>query len=121
MKVDLSLENLRSDFLNETKLKNNYIEDTGFFRPADCLPQHKVAIIIPYRDREQHLHILLKHLHGVLQRQQLLYKIFVIEQVSPLKVFIFLFNMMRCKCRSYFFLFLNLLTIEIVFFSKSKK
>ena len=82
MRVDLSLDNLNPNFLNESKLANNYVEEDGFFRPATCLPQHKVAIIIPYRDREQHLHILLKHLHGVLQRQLLLYKVFVIEQVS---------------------------------------
>lgn len=82
MRVDLNLDNLKADFLNRTKLENNYIEENGFFRPKLCIPHHKVAIIIPYRDREQHLHILLKHLHGVLQRQLLLYKIFVIEQVS---------------------------------------
>ena len=85
MRVDLSLDNLNPDFLNESKAVNNYVEEDGFFRPAACLPQHKVAIIIPYRDREQHLHILLKHLHGVLQRQLLLYKVFVIEQVSSIR------------------------------------
>lgn len=82
MKVDLNLNNLRSDFLNQTKQENSYVEKDGFFRPAFCLSQHKVAIIIPYRDRKQHLHILLSHLHGLLQRQLLFYKIFVIEQVS---------------------------------------
>lgn len=82
MRVDLSLDNLDPDFLNHSKSENNYVEEDGFFRPATCLPQHKVAIVIPYRDREQHLHILLKHLHGVLQRQLLFYKVFVIEQVS---------------------------------------
>ena len=82
MRVDLKLDNLDPDFLNRSKSENNYVEEDGFFRPATCLSQHKVAIIIPYRDREQHLHILLKHLHGVLQRQLLFYKVFVIEQVS---------------------------------------
>lgn len=82
IKVDLSLDNLKPDFLNQTKTTNRYTEENGFFRPKFCLPQHKVAIIIPYRDREQHLYILLKHLHGLLQRQLLFYKIFVIEQVS---------------------------------------
>ncbi|KAK2186027.1 hypothetical protein NP493_216g03032 [Ridgeia piscesae] len=43
-----------------------------------------VAVIIPYRDREDHLILLLSQLHPVLQRQQLDYRIFVVEQVNRL-------------------------------------
>lgn len=53
----------------------------GGWRPTDCLPRQRVAIIVPYRDREEHLGIFLKHMHPVLQRQQLDYRIFVVEQV----------------------------------------
>jgi beta-1,4-galactosyltransferase 1 len=39
-----------------------------------------------FRDREDHLTIFLHHLHPILQRQQLNYQIFVIEQ-SPEEFF----------------------------------
>ena len=42
----------------------------------------QIAIIIPYRDRRNHLITLLSYLHPLLQRQQLDYRIFVTEQVN---------------------------------------
>jgi len=53
----------------------------GVGRPRDCTARHRVAVIVPYRDRQQHLNILLSHLHPMLQRQQLDYRIYVVEQV----------------------------------------
>ena len=41
-----------------------------------------MAILIPYRNRDRELRVLLHHLHPILQRQQLSYGIFVIEQVN---------------------------------------
>lgn len=52
----------------------------GIGRPADCVARHRVAIIIPFRDRPQHLQTLLYNLHPILLRQQIDYQIFVIEQ-----------------------------------------
>ncbi|XP_014484777.1 PREDICTED: beta-1,4-N-acetylgalactosaminyltransferase bre-4-like [Dinoponera quadriceps] len=52
----------------------------GTGRPADCVARHRVAIIIPFRDRLQHLQALLYNLHPILLRQQIDYQIFVIEQ-----------------------------------------
>ncbi|KAI0218404.1 Beta-1,4-N-acetylgalactosaminyltransferase bre-4 [Lamellibrachia satsuma] len=52
----------------------------GKWRPRDCVARHKVALIIPYRDREDHLILLLSQLHPILQRQQLDYRIVVVEQ-----------------------------------------
>ncbi|RWS29262.1 uncharacterized protein B4U80_05148 [Leptotrombidium deliense] len=52
----------------------------GHYEPLDCYSRHRVAIIIPYRDRKEHLFVLLNQLHPILQRQQLDYKIFVVEQ-----------------------------------------
>lgn len=49
-----------------------------------CSPRYRVAIIIPYRDRKEHLSLLLAHLHPLLQLQLLSYTIYVVEQVSPL-------------------------------------
>lgn len=42
----------------------------GWFRPVECNAKDRVAIIIPFRDREEHLPILLKNLHPMLMRQQ---------------------------------------------------
>lgn len=48
--------------------------------PTDCVARHRVAIIIPFRDRPQHLQALLFNLHPILLRQQIDYQIFVVEQ-----------------------------------------
>ncbi|XP_017886453.1 beta-1,4-N-acetylgalactosaminyltransferase bre-4-like isoform X1 [Ceratina calcarata] len=48
--------------------------------PTDCVPRHRVAIVIPYRDRPQHLQALLYNLHPMLLRQQIDYQIFIVEQ-----------------------------------------
>lgn len=61
----------------------------GVSRPIGCTARHKVAVIVPYRDRRAHLTELLSHLHPLLQRQQLDYRIYVVEQVGlPADVFI---------------------------------
>ncbi|KAK5864281.1 hypothetical protein PBY51_015537 [Eleginops maclovinus] len=52
----------------------------GRFRPKDCVAQQKVAIIIPFRNREEHLKYWLYYLHPILQRQQLDYGVYVINQ-----------------------------------------
>jgi hypothetical protein len=56
------------------------IEIGGRFRPKECIARHKVAIIIPFRNREEHLKILLRNIHPMLERQQLDYGIYVVEQ-----------------------------------------
>ncbi|XP_063386889.1 beta-1,4-N-acetylgalactosaminyltransferase bre-4-like [Cydia fagiglandana] len=53
----------------------------GHFSPHDCTAVHKVAIIVPFRDRKQHLPIFLNHMHRFLMKQKLEYGIFIIEQV----------------------------------------
>jgi hypothetical protein len=54
----------------------------GRGQPDTCRARHKVAIIIPYRDRKLHVVKLLAHLHPILKRQQLDYRIYVVEQVN---------------------------------------
>lgn len=56
------------------------VKDGGQGWPSDCIARHRVAIIIPFRDRLQHLHTLLYNLHPILLRQQVDYQIFVVEQ-----------------------------------------
>lgn len=53
----------------------------GFYKPTDCVEREKLAIIIPYRDRENDLKLLLNYLHPFLQRQSRYYRIFLVEQV----------------------------------------
>lgn len=54
----------------------------GWYRPVECNAKDRVAIIIPFRDREEHLPILLKNLHPMLMRQQVNYGIFVVEETK---------------------------------------
>ncbi|XP_072182091.1 beta-1,4-galactosyltransferase 4-like [Diadema setosum] len=54
----------------------------GRWRPRYCRPQGKVAIVIPYRDRAEHLAILLRNLLQVLTLQNLEFGIFVAEQAN---------------------------------------
>lgn len=48
--------------------------------PLPCVSRHRVAVIIPYRDREEHLLTLLNTLHPLLHRQQVHYRVYVVEQ-----------------------------------------
>ncbi|CAL4073765.1 unnamed protein product, partial [Meganyctiphanes norvegica] len=48
--------------------------------PKDCIARYRVAIIVPYRDRDKQVLPFLQHMHGVLQRQQLNYTIFFVQQ-----------------------------------------
>ncbi len=53
----------------------------GHWSPPHCVARDRVAVIIPFRDRESHLPVLLKYLHRHLQKQLIEYSVFVIEQV----------------------------------------
>ncbi|KAI3351395.1 hypothetical protein L3Q82_020205 [Scortum barcoo] len=76
---------LRVDFntpvdLEQIKKENPAVRHGGRFRPRDCKAQQKVAIIIPFRKRDEHLRYWLYYLHPILQRQQLDYGVYVINQ-----------------------------------------
>uniref|UniRef100_A0A1I7ZD87 Beta-1,4-N-acetylgalactosaminyltransferase n=1 Tax=Steinernema glaseri TaxID=37863 RepID=A0A1I7ZD87_9BILA len=58
------------------------LEDGGHGQPSNCRARHRVAIIIPYRDREEHLRIFLHNIHSILAKQQLDYAIFIVEQIE---------------------------------------
>ncbi len=58
----------------------------GSYSPSDCTPRQHLAIIIPVRNREYQLKILLRHLHPFLQRQKRSYRIFVVEQVHSILI-----------------------------------
>ncbi|KAG9332613.1 hypothetical protein JZ751_014711, partial [Albula glossodonta] len=52
----------------------------GHWKPKDCIPRWKVAILVPFRNRHEHLPILLRHLVPILQRQRIQFGFYVIEQ-----------------------------------------
>ncbi|KAG7164244.1 beta-1,4-galactosyltransferase 4-like [Homarus americanus] len=52
----------------------------GFSWPEHCEARWSVAIIVPYRDREHQVGAFLNHMHPFLQRQQLNYSIYFVEQ-----------------------------------------
>ena len=79
IKVTLKYNNLLKAGAFLSKLD---ITTGGKWRPSDCIPRSRIAVIVPYRDREEALSILLTNLHPFLQRQQLEYTIYVIEQVK---------------------------------------
>ena len=68
------------DILNSTLVTKH----GGRWAPASCVARQKLAIIIPFRDRDQHLLTMLSVLHPMLQKQLIDYTIFVVEQVWEL-------------------------------------
>uniref|UniRef100_A0A1B6D717 Beta-1,4-N-acetylgalactosaminyltransferase n=1 Tax=Clastoptera arizonana TaxID=38151 RepID=A0A1B6D717_9HEMI len=66
----------------ELEKEFDYLLPGGRWHPKTCTARDRVAIIIPYRNREVHLYIFLKNIHPMLQRQQIDYGIFIIEQAG---------------------------------------
>ena len=62
------------------RMRKNGLKTGGKYEPSICRSRHKIAIIVPYRQRPDHLNIFLRYMHPFLQRQQLHYTIFVVEQ-----------------------------------------
>ncbi|XP_052811815.1 beta-1,4-N-acetylgalactosaminyltransferase bre-4-like [Mya arenaria] len=52
----------------------------GTWSPKNCVATQRIAIIIPFRDRQKHLDILAYYLVPVLKRQEVAFRIFVVEQ-----------------------------------------
>uniref|UniRef100_A0A8C4NFD1 Beta-1,4-galactosyltransferase n=1 Tax=Eptatretus burgeri TaxID=7764 RepID=A0A8C4NFD1_EPTBU len=68
----------------KTLVSNLGVRPGGHWQPNDCKPRWKVAILIPFRNRHEHLPILLRHLVPMLQRQHLQFGFYLIEQASDL-------------------------------------
>ncbi|XP_038581999.1 beta-1,4-galactosyltransferase 1-like [Micropterus salmoides] len=56
------------------------LQEGGRYKPPDCIAKQKVAIIIAFRNRHEHLKHWLFYLHPILIRQQLDYTVYVINQ-----------------------------------------
>ncbi|XP_055514469.1 beta-1,4-galactosyltransferase 2-like isoform X2 [Leucoraja erinacea] len=78
---------LRITFDQEQSLEeigelNPYVTLGGRYKPKDCEPLQRIAIIIPFRNRDHHLRHWLYYLLPILRRQQGEYGIFIIEQAG---------------------------------------
>ena len=93
-------QNLQGNFtlLTPSKLFNSFTMDKktaasenillndvrlgGSWTPVNCTPRHNIAIIIPYKNRADNLNTWLFNMHPFLQRQEISYTIFVVEQIN---------------------------------------
>ena len=79
LRVNLSSEVSWSDVNLAT---GNQMIPGGEWKPTHCVARYRLAIIIPFRDRDTHLRILLRHLLPILQRQLVHFRVFIVEQVG---------------------------------------
>ena len=63
--------NFNHDAPTSDWLANRYsnLGPGGRFTPDHCQPVNRVAIVIPYRNRDEHLRYFLEYMHAILQRQ----------------------------------------------------
>jgi len=71
-----------NELIRFTNKNKNYQQINGRFKPVNCLARHRLAIIIPYKDRLSQLKIFLNHMHPFLQNQQLDYQIYVVYLIK---------------------------------------
>ncbi|XP_076014424.1 beta-1,4-galactosyltransferase 1-like [Genypterus blacodes] len=72
--------NVRHTLDDALKIAGQQLSEGGRYTPKECVARQKVAIIIPFRNRHEHLSHWLYYLHPILMRQQLDYGVFVINQ-----------------------------------------
>ncbi|CAL8323456.1 unnamed protein product [Arctogadus glacialis] len=93
--------------MERVQKENPNVTDGGRYTPPDCRPRWKlnhflglclllfqVAIIIPFRHRDNHLKYWLHYLHPILRRQKIHYGIYIINQcmsVNPSGLHVTLF------------------------------
>jgi len=93
VQINLNLETLSSfnqlnNYLTENELELKFrnvfpdVKGGGHWQPIECKSRFKVAIIVPYRNREFHLRLFLNYMHPFLQKQRLDYRIYIIEEVN---------------------------------------
>jgi len=76
-----SLINVKTTVSNENlDIIKQSVSPGGEWMPKDCVSHHHTAIIVCYRNRTEQLQIYLYNIHLFLQKQNIHYKIYVIEQ-----------------------------------------
>ncbi len=77
------MKNRALDFKKIEKiLKKLDIKLGGLSAPRECKSRHKVALIVPYRNREENLKIFLNNMHPFLAKQQIDYGIYLVEPIA---------------------------------------
>jgi hypothetical protein len=69
----------------EDALIHQNIHNGGKWKPTNCVPSHHTAILIPFRNREDHLLQFLINMHPILSRQKISYSIYLIEPIADIK------------------------------------
>lgn len=80
--VDIIREN---KFMYKEQYQRDIFDNTdirmgGEFVPDECVPSFSTAIVVPYRQREKQLNQFLIYMHNFLRKQNIHYRIFVVEQ-----------------------------------------
>jgi hypothetical protein len=87
MKKDGRLKlNLSEKSIQDIEIELEYlkIKSGGEYKPWSCIPRHKVAIVVPYRNREKNLLYFLRHMHMFLIKQNIHYCIYIVEPITNL-------------------------------------
>ena len=69
----------------DIEAENRNLIAGGESSPESCQANFNVAIIVPYRDREEQLLVFLRHIHPFLRKQQLHYRIYIVNQADKNK------------------------------------
>ncbi|XP_072324586.1 beta-1,4-galactosyltransferase 6 isoform X2 [Scyliorhinus torazame] len=80
--IDVNMSEIGMEEIQRIFSQDSEIQYGGHWKPKDCKPRWKVAILIPFRNRHEHLPILFRHLIPMLQRQRVQFGFYVIEQAG---------------------------------------
>ncbi|XP_028742380.1 beta-1,4-galactosyltransferase 6 isoform X2 [Peromyscus leucopus] len=80
--LNVNVSEISFDEVHQLFSKDVEIGPGGHWRPKDCKPRWKVAVLIPFRNRHEHLPIFFLHLIPMLQKQRLEFAFYVIEQTG---------------------------------------
>ncbi|XP_072425836.1 beta-1,4-galactosyltransferase 6 isoform X2 [Chiloscyllium punctatum] len=80
--IDVNMSEISMEEIQRLFSQDLEIQYGGHWKPKDCKPRWKVAILIPFRNRHEHLPILFRHLIPMLQRQHVQFGFYVIEQAG---------------------------------------
>ena len=69
----------------EVEEENTNLQPGGESSPEACKANFNVAIIVPYRNRSEQLVVFLRHLHPFLRKQELHYRIYIVNQADKNK------------------------------------
>jgi len=68
--------------LSQVAAKLPRVGQGGEGKPINCTSNHQVAVIVPYRERPTQLAVFLRNLHPMLIKQQLHYRIYLVNQTD---------------------------------------